>query len=115
LQSRAPETDTLPMLFTELECRALIPRQDDLASVGLAPAVEPPPAGPRPPQLADPRIVADPADHPAMIEELRAARLVALETEPGLPGLAFPVAAWRSRYPPFGPPPRGAAFDAPPP
>ncbi len=115
LRVRTPEADTLARLFTELEFRTLIPKLDDLASVGLAPAAEPPPAGPRVPQLADPRIVDDPADLPAMVEELRAARLVALETEPGLTGLAFAVAPGRSWYLPFGHQPREGEFDATPP
>jgi len=115
LRVRTPEADTLAKLFTELEFRTLIPKLDDLASVGLAPAAEPPPAGPRAPQLADPRIVDDPADLPAMVEELRAARLVALETEPGLTGLAFAVAPGRSWYLPFGHQLREGEFDATPP
>jgi DNA polymerase-1 len=115
LRVRTPEADTLARLFTELEFRTLIPKLDDLASVGLAPAAEPPPTGPRAPQLADPRIVDDPADLPAMVEELRAARLVALETEPGLTGLAFAAAPGRSWYLPFGHQPREGEFDATPP
>ncbi len=55
LRVRTPEADTLARLFTELEFRTLIPKLDDLASVGLAPAAEPPPAGPRAPQLAEGR------------------------------------------------------------
>ena len=115
LRVRTPDADTLAKLFTELEFRTLIPKLDDLASVGLTPAAEPPPAGPRAPQLADPRIVDDPADLPAMVEELRAARLVALETEPGLTGLAFAVAPGRSWYLPFGHQLREGEFDATPP
>jgi len=115
LRVRTPDADTLAKLFTELEFRTLIPKLDDLASVGLTPAAEPPPAGPRAPQLADPRIVDDPADLPAMVEELRAARLVALETEPGLTGLAFAVAPGRSWYVPFGHQLREGEFDETPP
>jgi len=115
LRVRTPDADTLAKLFTELEFRTLIPKLDDLASVGLTPAAEPPPAGPRAPQLAEPRIVDDPADLPAMVEELRAARLVALETEPGLTGLAFAVAPGRSWYLPFGHQLREGEFDATPP
>src|SRR6266403_337199 len=54
-------------------------------------------------------------DLDAMVEELRAARLVALETEPGLTGLAFAVAPGRSWYLPFGHQLREGEFDATPP
>src|SRR5467141_108572 len=124
LRVRTPDTDTLAALFTELEFRTLIPKLDDLAAVGIAPPVEPgasappaPAAGPRggAAQLADPRIVDDPADLPALVQELRAAPLVALQTEPGLAGLAFAVAPGRSWYLPFGHEPREGEFDATPP
>ncbi len=126
LRVRTPDTDTLASLFTELEFRTLIPKLGDLASVGVVQPVEPgaPPApapppgqpgGPRAPQLADPRIVDNPADLPAMIQELRGARLVALQTEPGLVGLSFAVAPGRSWYLPFGHAPREGEFDATPP
>jgi DNA polymerase-1 len=124
LRVRTPDSDTLATLFTELEFRTLIPKLGDLASVGLVQTVQPgasaapaapSPAGPRAPQLADPRIVDDPADLPAMIQQLRAARLVALETEPRLAGLSFAVAPGRSWYLPFGHEPREGEFDATPP
>jgi DNA polymerase-1 len=125
LRVRTPELDTLAALFTELEFRTLIPKLGDLTSVGVVqpvpaggdapPAPRTPPAGPRAPQLADPRIVDDPADLPATIQELRGARLVALQTEPGLAGLAFAVAPGRSWYLPFGHEPREGEFDATPP
>ena len=120
MRVRTPDTDTLASLFTELEFRTLIPKLGDLAVVGVPHPVEPgaPPvatAGPRAPQLADPRIVDDSADLAAMIQELRAARLVALQTEPGLTGLAFAVAPGRSWYLPFGHEPREGEFDATPP
>jgi len=124
LRVRAPDTDTLATLFTELEFRTLIPKLGDLTSVELVQTVEPggsaapaapSPAGPRAPQLADPRIVDDPTDLPAMIHELRGARLVALETEPRLAGLSFAVAPGRSWYLPFGHEPREGEFDATPP
>src|SRR6266566_2977904 len=122
LRVRTPDTDTLAALFTELEFRTLIPKLDDLAAVGIAPPVEPgasappaPAAGPRAAQLADPRIVDDPADLPALVQELRAAPLVALQTEPGLAGLAFAVAPGRSWYLPFGHRARDGEFDATPP
>jgi len=120
LRVRTPDTDTLASLFTELEFRTLIPKLGDLPSVAVAQPVEPgappaPPAGPRAAELADPRIVDDPADLPAMVQELRGARLIALQTEPGLAGLSFAVAPGRSWYLPFGHEPREGEFDATPP
>ena len=124
LRVRTPDADTLAALFTELEFRTLIPKLDDLAAVGTTPPVESgasappaPAAGPRggASQLADPRIVDDPADLPALVQELRVAPLVALQTEPGLAGLAFAVAPGRSWYLPFGHEPREGEFDATPP
>ena len=124
LRVRTPDADTLAALFTELEFRTLIPKLGDLAAVGIAPPVESgasappaPAAGPRggAAQLADPRIVDDPADLPALVQELRGAPLVALQTEPGLAGLAFAVAPGRSWYLPLGHEPREGEFDATPP
>jgi DNA polymerase-1 len=120
LRVRTPDTDTLAALFTELEFRTLIPKLNDLTAVGVpqvvgtgaAPA---PPAGPRAPLLADPRIIDDPADLPAMIQELRGARLVALQVEPGLAGVSFAVAPGRSWYLPFGHQAREGEFDSTPP
>ena len=121
LRVRAPDTDALAALFTELEFRTLIPKLDTLTSVGAsAPATErgketvPAPDAPRVPLLADPQIVEDPAGIPAMIDELRAARLVALRAEPGLAGLSFAVAPGRSWYLPLGHEPREGEFDATP-
>ncbi len=122
LRVRTADTEALAALFTELEFRTLIPKLDSLVTVGASAAVPesgkeapPPPAGPRVPLLADPQIVDDPAGIPAMIEELRAARLVALRTEPGLGGLAFAVAPGRSWYLPFGHEAREGEFDSTPP
>src|SRR6266571_862822 len=121
LRVRTPDTDTLAALFTELEFRTLIPKLTDLASVGVAQPAEPalaasaPPVGPRAPQLAAPRIIDDPADLPGMVQELRGARLVALQTEPGLAGLSFAIAPGRSWYLPFGHVPRDGEFDTTPP
>ena len=119
LRVRTPDTDTLASLFTELEFRTLIPKLDTLATVGAPPPSEPgaaPPApapvGPRVPLLADPTIVDDAAALPAMIQVLRAAPLVALQTEPGLAGLSFAVAAGRSWYLPFGHEARDGEFAA---
>ncbi|MFN2572252.1 MAG: DNA polymerase I [Gemmatimonadales bacterium] len=106
---RTPDTESLAALFTELEFRTLIPKLDDLAAVGGAPSVEAGPAGgpaPAPavrtPQLADPTIIDDPAALPAMIKELRAARLVAIHTDPQVVGLSIAVAPGRSWYLPLG-------------
>ncbi len=121
LRVRTPDTDMLAGLFTELEFRTLIPKLTDLASVGVAQPAElgvtapAPPVGPRAPQLADPRIIDDPADLPGMIQELRGARLIALQTEPGLVGMSLAVAPGRSWYLPFGHVPREGEFDATPP
>jgi DNA polymerase-1 len=100
-----PDTERLAALFTELEFRTLIPKLDDLASVGTPPvAEEGKPLAPatRTPLLADPRVVDDPADLPAMLGELRGVRIVALQTEPNLAGISFAVAPGRSWYLPFG-------------
>src|SRR6266446_2873916 len=120
LRVRTPDTDTLAALFTELEFRTLIPKLTDLAAVAASQTAESsaapaPPAGPRAPQQADPRIIDDPADLPGMIQELRGARLIALQTEPGLVGMSFAVAPGRSWYLPFGHVPREGEFEAPPP
>jgi len=118
LRVRTPDADTLAALFTELEFRTLIPKLGDLAAVGIAPPVESGASAPPAPaaaQLADPRIVDDPADLPALVQELRGAPLVALQTEPGLAGLAFAVAPGRSWYLPLGHEPREGEFDATPP
>jgi DNA polymerase I len=128
LRVRTPDTENLATLFTELEFRTLIPKLADLTSVGVAQPTEsgaptssvspprpPAPAGARVPQLADARIVDDPADLPAMLQELRSARLVALRTEPGLAGLSFATAPGRSWYLPLGHRAREGEFDNTPP
>ena len=134
LRVRTPDTDTLARLFTELEFRTLIPKLGDLAFVAPAPApgpaaaaepvaaggppppppAPPPPAG-RAPLLADPTIVDESAGLAPMIQELRNAQLVALQTEPGLVGISFAVAPGRSWYLPFGHVARDGEFDATPP
>src|SRR5881296_2186395 len=124
LRVRTPDTETLAALFTELEFRTLIPKLGDLASVGrevASPAPSEPgaavasaPAG-RAPVLAAPTIVDDPAGLPGMIQELRSAPLVALQTEPELAGISFAVAPGRSWYLPFGHQARDGEFDATPP
>jgi DNA polymerase-1 len=128
LRVRTPDTDALAALFTELEFRTLIPKLDALTTVAVVtPSTAAPgpatgtgggavaPAGPRVPLLADPQIIDDPAGIPALIDQLRAARLVALRTEPGLAGLSFAVAPGRSWYLPFGHEAREGEFDATPP
>src|SRR5205814_1741523 len=126
LRVRTPDTETLATLFTELEFRTLIPKLADLASVvvegGVAPAAAAEPGGApapapalRPQLLADPAIVDDPAGLPALIQELRRAPLVALQTEPELAGISFAVAPGRSWYLPFGHQARDGEFDATPP
>ena len=112
LRVRTPDTDTLAALFTELEFRTLIPKLNDLTTVGQTrPAEAETPAGggtAAPPlparalQLADPQIVDDPAKLPAMLDELRRAPLVAVRTEPGLAGLSFATGPGRSWYLPLG-------------
>src|SRR6266550_2185465 len=108
LRVRTPDTGELASLFTELEFRTLIPKLADLESLGVQPAPETgaaqPPAArsPRAAPPADPRVVTDAAELPAMIEELRAAPLVAVQTEPGLAGLSLAAAPGRSWYLPFG-------------
>jgi len=122
LRVRTPDTESLAALFTELEFRTLIPKLDSLVMVGVSAAptesgkeTAPPPAGPRVPFLADPQIVDDPAAIPAMIEELKAARLAALRTEPALGGLSFAARPGRSWYLPLGHEAREGEFDSTPP
>jgi DNA polymerase I len=114
LRVRPPDTENLAALFTELEFRTLIPKLSDLASAGVAPQAEPPPVA-RSAELADPRVVDDPSDLPALLGELRGARLVAIRTEPGLAGLSFATALGRSWYLPLGHRAREGEFDDVPP
>jgi DNA polymerase-1 len=107
LRVRTPDTDGLADLFTELEFRTLIPKLADLAAVRVEQPKEPGAAAPslpaaRVPQLADPHIVADRAELPALLAELRRAGLVAIQTDPGLVGLSFATAPGRSWYLPLG-------------
>ena len=120
LRVQRPDTQTLVTLFTELEFRTLIPKLDALESVGTAtPAAtageSAPAAAVRAPQLADPRIVDDPAQIAALVAEVRNAPLVALRAEPGLAGLAIAVAPGRSWYLPFAHRAREGEFDSTPP
>lgn len=120
LRVRTPDTDTLATLFTELEFRTLIPKLSDLSSVGVVPPAEPGASGAaaapapvaRAPLLADPRLVDDAAELPAMLEELRRARLVSVRTEPGLAGLSFATAPGRSWYLPLNHRAREGEFDS---
>jgi DNA polymerase-1 len=117
LRVRPPDTDVLAALFTELEFRTLIPKLQDLAEDAVPQPAEPgdapAPATPavRAPQLADPMILDDVAGLPALIEELRAAQLVALHTDPQVVGLALAVAPGRSWYLPLGHRARENEFD----
>jgi DNA polymerase-1 len=115
LRVQTPDTDRLAALFTELEFRTLIPKLTELESVGTAQAE---PAGTsavpatRAPVLADPQIIDDPANLPAMLAELRAAPLVAIQTEPDLAGISFAIAPGRSWYLPLGHRAPEGEFDA---
>jgi DNA polymerase I len=124
LRVRTPDTENLAALFTELEFRTLIPKLSDLVSVGITQLAEPgapgrgapvPPPAARTPQLSDARVVDDPAEVPAMVKELRSARLVAIRTEPGLAGLSFATAPGRSWYLPLGHRAPEGEFDGAPP
>ena len=122
LRVRTPDTDTLAALFTELEFRTLIPKLGDLDTVGVAQVTDAAPGtaaapggGSRAPVLADPTIVDDPAALPAMLDELRRAPLVAVQTEPGLAAMSFAVAPGQSWYLPFAHEAREGEFDATPP
>src|SRR5690242_6237311 len=123
LRVRPPDVAQLSELFTELEFRTLIPK---LASVSVAAAGDldaaetrapvPPVAAP-PSALpatisdakADPMIVTDPAQLPAVVAEGRRASLLALATRASaldpmraeLVGLSLAVAPGRSWYLPF--------------
>jgi len=129
LRVRPPDVARLSELFTELEFRTLIPK---LASVSVAAAGDldvaetrapPPPSPPSPPVAgppsalpatisdakADPVIVTDPAQLPALVAESRRASLLALATRASaldpmraeLVGLSLAVAPGRSWYLPF--------------
>jgi len=116
LRVRTPDTTELASLFTELEFRTLIPKLADLESVAVQPGPQsgagagagagaeqaPAARSARAAQPADPRMIINPDDLPAMIAELRAAPLVAVQTEPGLAGLSLAAAPGRSWYLPFG-------------
>ena len=113
---RPPDVDRLIQLFTELEFRTLIPRLEQFrntADAGAATeaAVAPPQTGgtlrPAAPGLT---VVEDLGSLPAIVAELRAAPLIALEPEitgtsplrGDLVGLAFASRLGRSWYFPLG-------------
>jgi DNA polymerase-1 len=106
LHVQTPTPIVSPLLFTELEFRTLIPKLADLTSVAERAGGEQtgttPAAASRVPQYAAPQIVDDPAGLPAMLAELRAARLLAIQTEPELAGISFAAAPGRSWYLPLG-------------
>src|SRR2546423_4868725 len=92
LRVRASDAVRLTALFTELEFRTLIPKLVDLETVGTVGTTgwtPSPAAAGRPPESADPHIVAAAAELPAMLEELRRARLVVIRAEAGLAGLSL--------------------------
>src|SRR5205085_468760 len=77
LRVRAPDAVRLTALFNELEFRTLIPKLVDLetvGTVGTTGSTASPAAAVRPPESADPHIVAAAAELPAMLEDLRRAR-----------------------------------------
>src|SRR6058998_402041 len=114
LRVRPPDAVRLTSLFNELEFRTLIPKLADLKTVGAAAATDstPSPAAViRPPELADPHVVVDVAELPAMFAELRRARLVSIRAEPGLAGISFASGPGRSWYLPLGHRVRDGDFD----
>ena len=105
LRVRAPDAVRLTALFNELEFRTLIPKLVDLetvGTVGTTGSTASPAAAVRPPESADPHIVAAAAELPAMLEDLRRARLVVIRAEAGLAGLSIAEAPGRSWYLPLG-------------
>src|SRR5437016_650466 len=114
LRVRPPDAARLTSLFNELEFRTLIPRLADLEQVGAAAATDSAPspaAAVRPPELADPHVVVDAAELPAMFAELRRARLVSIRAEPGLAGISLASAPGQSWYLPLGHRARAGDFD----
>jgi len=114
LRVRPPDAARLTSLFNELEFRTLIPKLADLETVGAAAATDSAPspaAAVRPPELADPHVVVDAAELPAMFAELRRARLVSVRAEPGLAGISFASAPGQSWYLPLGHRARDGDFD----
>jgi DNA polymerase-1 len=107
LRVTPPDTARLADLFTELEFKTLIPKLDGLGEAGpAAPAGQPGGAVPAPPDTrravhAEPTIVDSPAGLPAMLREVRGARLVAIRTEPGLVGMSIALGPGRSWYLPL--------------
>src|SRR2546426_2315021 len=114
LRVRTPDAARLTSLFNELEFRTLIPKLADLETVGAVAATDSTPspaAAIRPPELADPHVVVDVAELPAMFAELRRARLVSIRAEPGLAGISFASAPGQSWYLPLGHRARAGDFD----
>src|SRR5205823_12258519 len=65
---------------------------ETVGTVGTTGSTASPAAAVRPPESADPHIVAAAAELPAMLEELRRARLVVIRAEAGLAGLSLAAA-----------------------
>jgi DNA polymerase-1 len=112
LRVRPPDVARLTELFTELEFRSLIPKLDDFSDVtdeAPAPAAQRAPAARAAPSVASAQVVDDPAQLAAVLEEIRRAPLVAIDTETSgldpmraeLVGLSLAVAPDRSWYLPF--------------
>jgi DNA polymerase-1 len=114
LRVRAPDAARLTSLFNELEFRTLIPKLADLEKVSAAVAIDSaasPAAAVRPPEIADPHVVVDAAELPAMFAALRRARLVSIRAEPGLAGMSFASAPGQSWYLPLRHRARDGDFD----
>jgi DNA polymerase-1 len=100
LRVRTPDTARLTVLFNELEFRTLIPKLADLGKVATTGEAESA-AATRPAESADPKIIEDPAELPALFTKLRRARLVAIRAEPALAGISLAVAPGESWYLPL--------------
>ena len=130
---QAPDSDALVKILTQLEFHSLARRYAGAEASPAAPlAAEP--AADVPGAIAvsvirtalpEPRVTVtvldDPAQLPALVERLRAAPMVALDTETGslephdsrLIGLSLAIDARQAWYLPFGHEPRGGALAAP--
>jgi DNA polymerase-1 len=114
LRVRTPDTARLTALFNELEFRTLIPKLADLERVGTTGTTDltpSPSTAVQPPELADPRIVENAAELPALFEELRGARIVAIRAEAGLAGIALATEPGKSWYLPLSHRAREGDFD----
>jgi len=112
LRVRPPDVARLTELFTELEFRSLIPKLDDVpdATDGApAPTAQRAPAARGAPSVPSAQVMDDPAQLTAVLEEVRHAPLVAIDTETTgldpmraqLVGLSLAARPGRSWYLPF--------------